>query len=39
MEWPAIPVDPFFNVNTPELLSEAEHLATVLVRSSHTSDK
>lgn len=26
-EWPAEPVDPFFNVNTPEELAEAERLA------------
>lgn len=26
-EWPAIPVDPFFNVNTPEDLAEANRLA------------
>ena len=39
VEWPAIPVDPLFNVNTPELLSEAEHLATVLVRSTGNPDK
>lgn len=27
-EWPAEPIDPFFNVNTPEDLAEAERLAT-----------
>jgi len=27
-EWPAQPVDPFFNVNTPEDAAEAERLAT-----------
>jgi molybdenum cofactor guanylyltransferase len=27
-EWPATPVDPFFNVNTPEEAVEAERLAT-----------
>jgi molybdenum cofactor guanylyltransferase len=27
-EWPATPVDPFFNVNTPEEVAEAERLAT-----------
>jgi molybdenum cofactor guanylyltransferase len=26
-EWPAEPVDPFFNVNTPEQLAEAERMA------------
>ncbi len=26
-EWPAKPIDPFFNVNTPEDLAEAERLA------------
>ena len=26
-EWPAAPIDPFFNVNTPEDLAEAERLA------------
>ncbi len=26
-EWPTTPVDPFFNVNTPEELAEAERLA------------
>jgi molybdopterin-guanine dinucleotide biosynthesis protein A len=26
-EWPATPVDPFFNVNTPEDVAEATHLA------------
>ncbi len=26
-EWPAVPVDPFFNVNTPEDVAEAERLA------------
>ncbi len=29
VEWPAEPVDPFFNVNTPEDLIEADCLATV----------
>jgi molybdenum cofactor guanylyltransferase len=28
-EWPAAPVDPFFNVNTPEDVAEAERLATL----------
>jgi len=28
-EWPTNPVDPFFNVNTPEDLVEASHLAEV----------
>jgi molybdenum cofactor guanylyltransferase len=28
-EWPAAPVDPFFNVNTPEDLAEADHLVAV----------
>jgi molybdenum cofactor guanylyltransferase len=28
-EWPASPVDPFFNVNTPEDVAEAERLATL----------
>ena len=27
VEWPAIPYDPFFNVNTPEELAEAERIA------------
>jgi molybdopterin-guanine dinucleotide biosynthesis protein A len=27
VEWPAAPLDPFFNVNTPEDLAEAERLA------------
>jgi molybdopterin-guanine dinucleotide biosynthesis protein A len=27
-DWPTIPVDPFFNVNTPEDVAEAERLAT-----------
>jgi molybdenum cofactor guanylyltransferase len=27
-DWPATPVDPFFNVNTPEEAAEAERLAT-----------
>jgi len=26
-EWPARPVDPFFNVNTPEQAAEAERMA------------
>jgi molybdenum cofactor guanylyltransferase len=26
-EWPALPVDPFFNVNTPQDVAEAERLA------------
>ncbi len=26
-EWPTVPVDPFFNVNTPEDLAEADRLA------------
>jgi molybdopterin-guanine dinucleotide biosynthesis protein A len=26
-EWPAIPFDPFFNINTPEDLAEAERIA------------
>ena len=26
-EWPAAPVDPFFNVNTPEQAAEAARLA------------
>jgi molybdopterin-guanine dinucleotide biosynthesis protein A len=30
-EWPASPVDPFFNVNTPEDAAEAERLAMALV--------
>jgi molybdopterin-guanine dinucleotide biosynthesis protein A len=29
-EWPAHPVDPFFNVNTPEDVAEAERLAAVV---------
>lgn len=31
VEWPVEPVDPFFNVNTPEELAEAEALATRLL--------
>ncbi|MGA2794210.1 MAG: molybdenum cofactor guanylyltransferase MobA, partial [Roseiarcus sp.] len=27
--WPAAPFDPFFNVNTPEDLAEAERLAAL----------
>ncbi len=27
-EWPSTPIDPFFNVNTPEDLAEAARLAT-----------
>jgi molybdopterin-guanine dinucleotide biosynthesis protein A len=27
-EWPAAPVDPFFNVNTPEEVAEATRLAS-----------
>jgi molybdenum cofactor guanylyltransferase len=27
-DWPAVPVDPFFNVNTPEDAAEAERLAS-----------
>ncbi len=30
VQWPADPVDPFFNVNTPEDLAEADRLAGVL---------
>ena len=26
-DWPAVPVDPFFNVNTPEDAAEASHIA------------
>jgi molybdopterin-guanine dinucleotide biosynthesis protein A len=29
-EWPDVPVDPFFNVNTPEDAAQAERLATEL---------
>lgn len=29
-EWPAEPIDPFFNVNTPEDLAEADRLAKLL---------
>jgi molybdenum cofactor guanylyltransferase len=29
-DWPAVPVDPFFNVNTPEDAAEAERLASLL---------
>ncbi len=29
-EWPVTPVDPFFNVNTPEDLAEADRLAATL---------
>ena len=28
VEWPTVPVDPFFNVNTPEDLAEANRLVT-----------
>jgi molybdenum cofactor guanylyltransferase len=28
-DWPAVPVDPFFNVNTPEDAAEAERLAAL----------
>lgn len=28
-EWPAVPIDPFFNVNTPEDLAEADRLAAM----------
>ena len=27
VEWPAVPYDPFFNVNTPQELAEAERIA------------
>jgi molybdopterin-guanine dinucleotide biosynthesis protein A len=30
-EWPAEPLDPFFNVNTPEDLAEAERLAATAI--------
>ncbi len=30
VEWPAAPVDPFFNVNTPEELAEAERLVQLI---------
>jgi molybdopterin-guanine dinucleotide biosynthesis protein A len=33
-DWPAIPVDPFFNVNTPEDAADAERLAKLAVDSS-----
>ena len=26
-DWPADPIDPFFNVNTPEDAAKAEHIA------------
>jgi molybdopterin-guanine dinucleotide biosynthesis protein A len=29
VEWPTAPVDPFFNVNTPEDLAEADQLVTI----------
>ena len=29
VEWPTVPIDPFFNVNTPEDVAEAEHLLTL----------
>ncbi len=29
-EWPAVPIDPFFNVNTPEELAQADRLAASL---------
>jgi molybdopterin-guanine dinucleotide biosynthesis protein A len=28
-DWPAVPVDPFFNVNTPEDAADAERLAAL----------
>ena len=28
-EWPAVPIDPFFNVNTPEQAAEAQSLAAL----------
>ena len=28
-EWPAVPVDPFFNVNTPEQAAEADRMAAL----------
>jgi molybdopterin-guanine dinucleotide biosynthesis protein A len=28
-EWPAVPVDPFFNINTPDDVAEAERLAAL----------
>jgi molybdopterin-guanine dinucleotide biosynthesis protein A len=33
-DWPAIPVDPFFNVNTPEDAADAERLAKLASASS-----
>ena len=27
-DWPAVPIDPFFNVNTPEDAAEAQHIAS-----------
>ena len=27
IDWPAIPYDPFFNINTPDDIAEAEKLA------------
>ena len=35
-EWPAEPVDPFFNVNTPEDLAEAERLAASAIEQGST---
>jgi molybdopterin-guanine dinucleotide biosynthesis protein A len=29
VEWPAVPVDPFFNINTPTDLTEADRLARI----------
>jgi len=28
VDWPAVPIDPFFNVNTPEDAAEAQHIAS-----------
>jgi molybdopterin-guanine dinucleotide biosynthesis protein A len=27
-DWPADPIDPFFNINTPEDVAKAEHIAS-----------
>jgi molybdopterin-guanine dinucleotide biosynthesis protein A len=33
-EWPDVPVDPFFNVNTPDDAAQAERLAATLPRTA-----
>ncbi len=37
-EWPAEPVDPFFNINTPEDASQAQALAARLAELQHSKD-